>query len=113
MVIIKGGGDLRRTESSGTMMSKLSERLEAMVHQDGEQTAPVQVRLRAGLNNRERTNVVRKLQTRIPGAEYLKISGTVHGQVRLNAVERVSELPEVEWIDVEKEVPIEELIDPM
>jgi hypothetical protein len=95
------------------MSGKLSDRLEAMVNQGSERTAPVQVRLRAGLNGRERTNVVRKLKSRIGGAEYLKISGTVHGRIPLDAVASVSELPEVEWIDVEKPVPIEELIDPM
>jgi hypothetical protein len=94
------------------MAGKMSDRLQAMVDEDAERTAPVKVRLRAGLIGKELKNAVREIESRIEGAEYLSISGTVHGQLPLNSVESVSELPEVEWIDVEKEVPIEELIDP-
>jgi len=82
-----------------------------MVSQDGERTAPVKVRLRADLSGKKLKNAVRKVESRINRAEYLSISGTVHGEVPLNAVARVSDLPEVESIDVEVEVPIEELID--
>jgi hypothetical protein len=70
------------------------------------------VRLRGGLSGKKLQSAVRKIESRMQGAEYLSISGTVHGQIPLNVVASVSDLPEVEWIDVEKEVPIEELIDP-
>ena len=95
------------------MASKLSDRLQDLVNQDSERTASVQVRLRADLNGKKLKNAVRKIESHIAGAEYLSISGTVHGRMPLSAVARVSDLPEVEWIDLEKEVPIEELIDPM
>jgi hypothetical protein len=95
------------------MRNKLSDRLQALVNQDSERTAPVQVRLRADLSGKKVKNAVRKIESQITGAEYLSISGTVHGQIPLSEVARVSDLPEVEWIDLEKEVPIEELIDPM
>ncbi|MCI0458950.1 MAG: hypothetical protein L0Z62_18485 [Gemmataceae bacterium] len=95
------------------MANKLSDRPQAMIDQNGERIAPVKVRLRADLRGQKLKNAVRKIESRIDGAEYLSISGTVHGQIPLKAVASVSALPEVEWIDVEKEVPIEELIDPM
>jgi hypothetical protein len=94
------------------MAGKLSDRLQAMVNQDSERTASVKVRLRTDLSGKKLKNAVRKIESRIDGAEYLSISGTVHGQIPLKKVVSVSDLPEVEWIDVEKEVPIEELIDP-
>jgi hypothetical protein len=94
------------------MSGKLSERLEEMVSRGGERTAPVKVRLRAGLSEKQVKNAVRKLASRLGGAEYLSISGTVHGRMALDAAASVSGLPEVEWIDVEKEVPLEDLIDP-
>jgi hypothetical protein len=94
------------------MAGKLSDRLQAMVNQDSARTAPVKVRLRADLSGKRLKNAVRKIESHIAGAEYLSISGTVHGKIPLKAVAGVSDLPEVEWIDVEKEVPIEELIDP-
>jgi hypothetical protein len=93
------------------MASKLSDRLQALVKQDNEQTAPVMVLLRADLTGMKLKNAVRKIESHLDGAEYLSISGTVHGQMPLREVARVSKLPEVEWIDVEKEAPIEELID--
>jgi len=94
------------------MASKLSDRLQALLNQHSEQTTPVKVRLQADLSGRTLKNVVRKIALRLTGAEYLSISGTIHGHIPLNAVAQVSQLPEVEWIDIEKEVPIDELIDP-
>jgi hypothetical protein len=94
------------------MAGKLSDRLQALVDRDSEGTAPVKVRLRAGLSGRQLKNAVRKIESRLDGAEYLSISGTVHGEIPLRAVASVSAFQEVEWMDVEKEVPIEELIDP-
>jgi hypothetical protein len=94
------------------MDSKMSDRLQAMVRQAGAKTAPVKVRLRAGLSGKKLTGAVKKLQSRLGGAEYLAISGTVHGTLPLDTAETVAGLPEVEWMDVEPEVPIEELIDP-
>ena len=94
------------------MDSKMSDRLRAMVRQARAKAAPVKVRLRAGLSGRQLTGAVRELRSRLGGAEYLSISGTVHGTLPLDAAETVAGLPEVEWVDVEPEVPIEELIDP-
>jgi hypothetical protein len=94
------------------MDSKMSDRLQAMVRQAPAATAPVKVRLRAGLSGKKLTNAVRKVRSRLGGAEYLSISGTVHGTLPLAAAATVSELPEVESIDVEQAVPIEDLIDP-
>ncbi len=94
------------------MPSKLSDRLQALLNTDSERTAPVMVLLRADLSGTKLKNAVRKIESHLDGAEHLSISGTVHGQMPLREVARVSKLPEVEWIDVEKEAPIEELIDP-
>lgn len=94
------------------MDGKLSDRLRTMLDQDGGRTAPVKVRLRADLSAKRLKEAVREIGSRVSGAEYLSISGTLHGQIPLHAVASVSSLPEVEWIDLEKEVPIEELIDP-
>jgi len=93
-------------------VSKLSDRLQTLVNQDSERTAPVKVRLQADLSGKKLKSAVRKIESHIIGAEYLSISGTVHGQMPLSAVARLSALPEVEWIDVEKEVPMKDLIDP-
>ena len=94
------------------MASKVSGRLQALVNEDSTRIAPVKVRLRADLRGKKLENAVRKIECHLGGAEYLPISGTVHGQMPLKAVANLSDLPEVEWIDVEKEVTIEELIDP-
>jgi hypothetical protein len=94
------------------MASKMSDRLQALINEDSARTAPVKVRLRAELSGKKLKNAVRKIESCIAEAEYLPISGTVHGLIPLAAVAEVSELPEVEWIDVEKAVPIEKLIDP-
>lgn len=94
------------------MAEKISDRLRALVNGDERRSAPVVVRLSADLSGNALKSAVHDLTTRIDGAEYLSISGTVHGQVPLNDVPQVSELPGVEWIDLEKEVPIDELIDP-
>jgi hypothetical protein len=83
-----------------------------MLNRDSERIAPVQARLRADLKGKELKNAVGKIESYLDGAEYLPISGTVHGHIPLSAVASLSDLPEVEWIDVETEVPSEELIDP-
>jgi hypothetical protein len=110
MVIIKDGGN-RPPSGSRIIASNLSDRLQALVDRDGKRIAPVKVRLRADLSETTRASAVQRIKSLMTRAEYLSISGTVHGQMPMNAIALVSDLPEVEWIDVEQEVPIEELLD--
>ena len=91
---------------------KVSDRLEQLTGR-GEKSAPVTIRLAAGLPRKKLDRTVRAVQSRLLGAEYLAVSGTVHGTLPLADVAAVSDLPEVEWIDVEPTATTAELIDPM
>jgi len=94
------------------MSGKLSDRLAALADTRPRGSAPVTVRLRADLSAGEVRGAVRELGLRIDGAEYLSISGTVHGQLSLGTLGDVAALPEVEWVDLERSAAVEELIDP-
>ncbi len=93
-------------------MEKLSERLLNLIESASAKVAPIKVRLKAGLSPQQLKSAVKKVESALNKPEYLSISGTVHGNISLGQLAKVSAMPEVEYIDVEKEVPINELIDP-
>jgi hypothetical protein len=94
------------------MSDKLSDHLQDLLQNGSVRTVPVTVLLHADLTGKRLKNAVQKIESQMEDAEYLDISGTVHGQMRLSGVKNLSELPEVESIDVERDAPISELIDP-
>ena len=97
------------------MSPKMSSRLQALVNRSGVPSdvspAAVKVRLRAGLRGAEVSATLRRLATWVGAADYVPISGTVHGRIRLTDAEQLAELAEVESIDLETSVPIEALLD--
>lgn len=97
------------------MFRKMSPRLQALVtRDDGASELPlaaVKVRLRSGLDVREVSATLNQLERWIPRAEYVPISGTVHGSIRLRDAENLENLAAVESIDLENSVPVGLLID--
>jgi hypothetical protein len=91
---------------------KISERLQEVVNRGSVSDVPVKIRLKADLTPRRLLSTLKKIGSHVSDVEHLAISGTVHGRLALSGVTFVSGVPDVEWIDLEGEVPIEELIDP-
>lgn len=109
---------LARAQSRGLqrlVMTKISPRLEQFYNTSGHTiTVPLNVSIKPGISPQIRNDSiqrVRNLSTNQESVEFIPISGTLHCEVPLSRLQELEAMPQVEWIDLEKERPVAELLD--
>jgi hypothetical protein len=96
-------------------MKKTSAKLDAlMTSERPDQAVPLHVMLSRDLPPRTARAVVQELTrfaTSPRQVDYLPASGIVVFPVRMDRIADIARLPEVTWIDLDSEAPLEELLD--
>ena len=97
------------TESS---TEKLTDRLRLLLQQGGADVITIKIRLKSTPDSERLQKAIDTVCSRLTNAEYIGISGTIHGTVKATRVSALTNIAEVESIDVERTVPVTELMDP-
>jgi hypothetical protein len=80
----------------------------------GVTVVPLNISIRRDISSKARDTSIKQvgdLCTQKQNLEFIPVSGTVHCELPVARLNELAALPEVEWIDIEKEVPIEQLLD--
>jgi hypothetical protein len=94
------------------MAGKISDRLASLADRAPKHTrVSIQVLLARNIDAKQLATTLNSLKQEIDAAEYVSISGTVHGRAPLERVPIIQAMPSVEWIDLESHAALEELID--
>ena len=96
-------------------MSKLSPRLQEVLESFALSTwVPLNVSIKRDISHQARDrsiDQVRQLCTSQEDLEFIPISGTLHCELPLSKIAELAKMPLVEWVDLEKQRPLEELLD--
>jgi hypothetical protein len=91
---------------------KLTDRLRLLLQQGAPDVVSIKIRLGATSDAARLKKLVDAVSSKLANPEYVGISGTIHGTVKASGVSALTKIDGVESIDVERTVPVTELMDP-